>query len=360
MNEINKDPFFSVVIPVFNGEDHISKCIESILSQSFENFELIVVNDGSTDKTEEILLELSRKDCRLRILTVKNGGGFKARARGALQAKGTYVLFCDDDDYYASNSVFKKLYDMAVSEEFDFIQYGYYKKFNHLSFRCNTVRSCISVDKAEFFEKDYPILLSSRNICSNLFVNMCSKAYHRRLLENIPDLETLDRMFMGDDMVFNLYLLKDCQKALYVPDCFYVTQRLAGDTEKYRINEMHNLDLIKKYQLDFLEKWDGKDYVEVERLHHLECAEWLFLHIKKSLDHLNEKDLKEHIETILNLPAFVRAREYFKVCPEDSIAVQLLLEGDCCSYIEEARERKKGSIKERLYKALKEKVIYRI
>ncbi len=360
MNCNNDSPFFSVVVPVYNGENCIRRCLDSILGQSFENFEIIVVNDGSTDKTPDVLNEIAEKDRRLRVVSVENGGGFRARAKGALLAKGTYVLFCDDDDHYVDDKVFQKLFEIAGSEEYDFIQYGFRKKFNHLSFSENTVKENTVVEREEFYERDYPFLLSSRNISSRLFVSIWGKIYHRRLLKNMPDPEKLERMFMGDDMVLNLYLLKDCNKGLYIPEALYVSLRLAGDTEKYRRNEMHNLDLIKKYQLGFLCDWHGRDYDKVERLHHLECAEWLFLHIKNSLKHLPEDELASLIFEILELPAFIRARSYFKSRKEESLPVELLIAGDPDKYIEEARKHQKGSIKERIYKFLKNKIVYKI
>lgn len=353
-------PFFSVVIPAYNGEDYISRSVGSVLNQSFGNFEIIVVDDGSTDNTRDILLKIAAVDSRLNVVTVENGGGFKARAKGALMARGTYVFFCDDDDYYVDNNVFQKLYDVAKSEEYDFIQYGYRKKFNHLSFSTNTVNVRTAVDREEFYERDYPFLLSSRNISSRLFVNIWGKIYHRRLLKNIPDPEKLERMFMGDDMVLNLYLLSDIEKGLYLPDAFYVSLRLEGDTEKYRKHEMRNLDLIKKHQLAFLKEWRGRDYGKVERLHHLECAEWLFLHVKNSLGHLDENEIVSLIAEILNLPAFVRARSYFELHKEDSLPVELLLLADCQRYVIEARKNQKGTLKDRVYKFLKHKIIYKI
>src|SRR5699024_3819356 len=103
------DIFVSVIIPCYNVEKYIERCIKSVLFQSFLNFEVIVINDGSTDKTEHLLIELEREDSRIRLINKKNGGLSEARNTGIKIAKGSYITFIDSDDYvsqdYFSNLV---------------------------------------------------------------------------------------------------------------------------------------------------------------------------------------------------------------------------------------------------------------
>ncbi len=360
MSEMKKNPFFSVVVPVYNGEDCIADCVGAILAQSFRDIELIVINDGSSDKTEDILSSIAEKDSRLKAVTVENGGVFRARALGASLATGEYLLYCDDDDTYVDDGVFEKLYEAARDKKHQLIQFGYYKKFNHLRLADNTVKETVEAGREEFFQRDYPFLLSSRNIASRLFVNTVTKLYHRSLYKNAPAPESLERLFMGDDMLLNLYFLKDCASALYLPHIFYLSPRLSGDTNRYRRDEMKNLDIIKRHQWAFLSQWNGRDRRKVERLHHLECAEWLFLHVKNSLGHLPSDEVAGLVDEALALPAFIRAREYFEAHGEDGLCVELLLSGDRRRYLEEAEKRKGGTLKERAVKLLKEKIIYKI
>jgi glycosyltransferase involved in cell wall biosynthesis len=91
-------PYFSVVIPAYNVQDYIKETIDSILSQSFSDFEILVVNDGSTDNTLEILEAIS--DPRLRIINQDNGGECRARNRGMAEAIGRYLAFLDADDIW--------------------------------------------------------------------------------------------------------------------------------------------------------------------------------------------------------------------------------------------------------------------
>ena len=93
--------YFSVIIPIYNRESFIKKTIRSVLNQSYKNFEIICVNDGSTDKTAQILNEFKTKDPRIEIITLtKNCGRCIARNEGIKKAKGNWLCFLDSDDYY--------------------------------------------------------------------------------------------------------------------------------------------------------------------------------------------------------------------------------------------------------------------
>ena len=96
-------PEISVIIPLYNKENIINQCVDSILSQSFENFELIIVNDGSTDNSLEIVKSIH--DDRIRIIEQKNGGPSKARNTGVKKANGDWIYFIDADDEMLSGTL---------------------------------------------------------------------------------------------------------------------------------------------------------------------------------------------------------------------------------------------------------------
>lgn len=98
---VNCTPTFSVIIPIFNVEKFLSKCIESILSQSYPNWELILVNDGSSDKSPQICDTFASKDSRIKVINKSNQGVSKARNSGLDIARGKYICFVDADDIIA-------------------------------------------------------------------------------------------------------------------------------------------------------------------------------------------------------------------------------------------------------------------
>ena len=92
-------PKLSVIVPVYNTEKYLRECIDSILAQTFTDFELILVDDGSTDGSGVLCDSLAQTDDRIRVIHKENGGLSDARNAGLVQAKGTWLLFVDGDDY---------------------------------------------------------------------------------------------------------------------------------------------------------------------------------------------------------------------------------------------------------------------
>ncbi|MDE7478361.1 MAG: glycosyltransferase family 2 protein, partial [Lachnospiraceae bacterium] len=97
------DPLISVIVPVYNVEKYVMRCIESILAQTYTNLEILLVDDGSTDASGKICDELAKKDVRIRIIHKENGGPSDARNVGIQEARGEYYLFVDSDDWISEN-----------------------------------------------------------------------------------------------------------------------------------------------------------------------------------------------------------------------------------------------------------------
>ena len=93
----------SIIIPVYNNEKYVEKCIRSVMEQTFRNIEIIIIDDGSQDDSVEILNRLAAEDKRIVLVHQENGGVAIARNRGLELAKGEYVTFIDGDDYVAKN-----------------------------------------------------------------------------------------------------------------------------------------------------------------------------------------------------------------------------------------------------------------
>lgn len=132
---MKKNELISIIIPAYNEEKRIKKCIDSLTRQTYKNIEIIVVNDGSTDNTLSVLKKI--KDDRLNVITTENGGQGHARNVGIKKAKGNLITFVDSDDYVSCDLV-KKLYDNLLKNDSDIsicnilkIQNGNEIKFNN-------------------------------------------------------------------------------------------------------------------------------------------------------------------------------------------------------------------------------------
>ena len=95
-----KETFFSIIIPVYKVEKYLNQCVDGVLSQTFKDYEIILVDDGSPDKSPLICDEYSASDSRVRVIHKPNGGLSQARNEGLNIAKGEYVIFLDSDDYW--------------------------------------------------------------------------------------------------------------------------------------------------------------------------------------------------------------------------------------------------------------------
>ena len=115
---MKENPEITIIIPVYNCELYIEECLESVAGQTFENFEALVVNDGSNDASEEIIMNFVNKDSRFKLLTKENGGQSSARNLGLRCAKGKYIAFLDADDYIKPD-FFEKLYAQAEEKNLD-------------------------------------------------------------------------------------------------------------------------------------------------------------------------------------------------------------------------------------------------
>lgn len=98
-------PLVSIIIPAFNVEHYIQEAVESALNQDYNNIEIIIVNDGSTDNTSKICMRLSSKDNRIRLVNKKNGGAASARNLGIRESNGDFIMFLDGDDFYSPHAV---------------------------------------------------------------------------------------------------------------------------------------------------------------------------------------------------------------------------------------------------------------
>lgn len=122
------DYLISVVIPVYNVEKYLDECVQSVLSQTYENFELILVNDGSKDSSGAICDKYAQMDPRVQVIHKANGGLSDARNVGTQQAKGRYIVYIDSDDYYCDRDFLKKINEKANCG-YDVICYKFKKYF---------------------------------------------------------------------------------------------------------------------------------------------------------------------------------------------------------------------------------------
>jgi glycosyltransferase involved in cell wall biosynthesis len=173
----SKTPIISIIVPVYNVEKYLEKCIESILRQTFIDFELLLIDDGSTDNSGKICDEYSLKDKRIKVIHKENGGLSDARNSGLNIALGDYIGFVDSDDWIESD-MYEVLYNNLKKYNADIsickmrmIKYDNYDSIN------NQTNNCILLNNKEAFE----CLFNTKYFASHA----CDKLYKKELIKNI-------------------------------------------------------------------------------------------------------------------------------------------------------------------------------
>lgn len=332
-------PFFSVIVPVYNAQKYLEKCIRSILDQTFVNFEVILVDDGSNDRSYAICEQYALYDERVKVFHKENGGPLQARIYGAEQAAGEYILHCDADDFYAGKKCFQLLYEEAKQGSYDLIIFGHYRKFRHIRLKAVFPNKREEADQEEFYRNDYPALLCSFWKGSRCDMTVWSRLYRRELMEMLPASDTVKRVFMGDDLILNLYALQNCKKVLFLPTPLYVHQELIGGTKVYREREMEDLNAIKTEQFRFLKEQHRENETEIEKIAYGEVAGWFLVYVQKSLSILGEEKTREMVSSTLQYPMFVQAQRYYQEKSKANwCGASLLRNADAEEYIRAAKE----------------------
>ena len=204
----------SIVVPVYNSEKYLEKCLDSILNQTYKNIEVICVNDGSTDNSAQILDEYKNNDIRLRILTQENSGGVIARKTGVLNANGDYVIIEDSDDWLDSDLVESCVNVIKTEPDADIVKFGYYQEPAHQGFNlCQVLKK----NKYEGDEiKDIIHLLIYSQKCNHLWNQMVKK----ELFDFSSDIFSYI-VHKGEDLQINLQLFTSAKKVVLIDKNMY-------------------------------------------------------------------------------------------------------------------------------------------
>lgn len=193
----------SVIIPAYNIEDYIGRCLDSVISQTYKNLEIIVVDDGSRDHTGEILDNYAKKDRRIKVIHKENGGVSSARNKGIKAAEGDYIGFIDGDDLIEPE-MYKTLVDLLEEENADISHCGYQMVFpDRIDYYHNTGKK-----KIQTTEEGLKDLLSGEMIEPGLV----NKLYKKELIKNCRLDETVK---INEDLLMNYQLFKLSKKSAY-------------------------------------------------------------------------------------------------------------------------------------------------
>lgn len=229
----------SVIVPVYNTEKYLRECVDSILAQSFTDFELILVNDGSTDRSGAICDEYASKDKRIRVLHQQNGGVTNARKSGVRYACGTYFSFVDSDDWVHSE-MFERMIEKAVNTEADIVICDVCLEYGSRTETLSSLPEEGHYQKSELRDKIYPtMLMDVRFQRPGILGSSCNKLFSRRVLEQVF-WQVDDGFVYAEDALFSY-------AALLCSDSIFVLRQTLYHYRQHSESAMHQYNGKKCY-----------------------------------------------------------------------------------------------------------------
>lgn len=281
----------SIIIPVYNSELTIERCLNSLANQTFSNIEVIVINDGSTDNSLKKIERYQNVISNLKIISQVNGGVSKARNEGIKLSQGRFIMFLDSDDYLDKNCC------KVVIENI--------KNADMVIFGLNIYKNNIILRTPHLEDKNVYLKENIDNYWEIRKINLgpCNKLYKRDLITNLFD----ESMSLGEDTKFVIDYLKNVRGINVISQCMY---NVCLDNEeslnrKYREDKLDQLIIIRNYENNFLKEmyqiYDSRIYNEYIYdihviLHDTVKNNLPLKYIKENVNKLNYKSLKGYVQ----------------------------------------------------------------
>ena len=237
------DTKISIVIPAYNIAKELGPCLDSVLAQTHQNIEIIVVNDGSKDDTASVIDQYAALDPRIKAIHKENGGVTSARLRGVSEATGEWIGFVDGDDYIEPQ-MYEKLLSNAEKYHADISHCGYRMVFpSRVDYYYNTGR---------IVEQDHDTALNDLVKADFVEPALVNKLYKRSLFSRMLDNQLMDPSIRNfEDLLMNFYLFQEAQKSVFEDVCSYHYMLRPGSAATGKLNEHKLLDplrVLKKIQ----------------------------------------------------------------------------------------------------------------
>lgn len=280
-------PKFSVIVPVYNAEKYLNGAIGSILRQGYKDFELIIIDDGSSDNSSKICEEYAAVDYRIRYIKQENSGICASRNKGIDVACGEYIVFSDDDDYMEPDCL-KKLNDIFLeNSDVDVVKSSYEQWWK-------SADNGITRKKVHVCNENFE-LIESMNISeflalreAGIFNVIWNGAYRREFIIN-NGLKFEEKIkFGGEDNLFNLRVIEQAKRIYYIKDSLYrhyVIQKHSTSL-KFSTNRIDSVRVVCAKELLFYEA----SFSKKDALYYYGKNKILASHILVILNFLNHND----------------------------------------------------------------------
>ena len=251
----------SVIIPVYNTERWLERCIESVLNQTYKNFELILVDDGSFDDSGKICDKYTLSDNRVKTIHQENTGASVARNKGIESATGEYVIFVDSDDYIAEEMLENLI--LKMNDDIDLV--------------VSSIKVLGLENEVDFImpnsvvtSKDYVSMYCGRQFPRLCLEGPCCKLYRNSILKE-NNVNFIRELTFGEDEYFNMHYVSHCRKIYCCEDIFYfyVRENENSLSRQFPSNTYEQIDLLFKFDMNVIRQLgcDEKDINNLEKIY---------------------------------------------------------------------------------------------
>jgi len=277
---------FSLIVPIYNAEVYLSKCLTSLINQTYKNFEIILINDGSKDGSLKIAQKFANENDRIKIIDQKNAGVSTARNVGLATATGKYVIFIDSDDYLIDMRAIEKLH-AATNKRTDVVMYNIFYENKSVHYPL--------LEKSYIDKREFDAFLFQMIRYEHLN-SPCNKVYNRQIL-NKYKIQFDNNIKIGEDLLFNIEYFKYCQSAYYLNDTlyFYRTSNVSSATSSYMKDKYIDLMLVNDVMHVWMESRVNNKLTNVARFIRMKNILSCLRDISHPASLLNEKEKQEII-----------------------------------------------------------------
>lgn len=237
----------SIVVPIFNTELFLNECIDSILAQTYRNIEVLLIDDGSTDRSKDICDDYARLDHRIRVVHKQNEGNISARKLGVSLSSGDYIGFVDSDDWILPN-MYEVLLDNANHGEIDIVTSDYFKYDNG---KAVIIENKIPKGVYKSHEEMQYILSNmifwNHTNAQGITYSLCNKLFRKSILDNVIQTISKDSTF-GEDAAVTFMTLMKCKSVAIIREAFYY-YRMNENSIVHGTNEDYLIGINKIYTL---------------------------------------------------------------------------------------------------------------
>ena len=309
---MNADSMVSVIVPVFNVEKYIEECIESICRQTYDKIEILLIDDGSKDRSGKLCDLLAERDNRIRVFHKKNEGLGLTRNYGIDYIAGEYVVFVDSDDYIERDSI-KRMINEAIRQNADLVVEEYKKVSEAGKILFDEKYEYEIFEGKDVKDKFLPRMIGScPDKTDSIFTTVCSKLYKAEIIKKSGVRFHSERKLQSEDLAYQLELIPYLNKVVVIPQSgYFYRDNSQSLTTTYKQNRFEESKKVYDYTVKQIEKLNIPDEAKFR------ADKMLFVQVKAAIKQENPA---------ANKKSWIKCRENVKAIISDELLQERIRE----------------------------------